>query len=308
MFNEFVAIDFETANEKRGSACAVGLVKFGSDGEPDDAKHSLIRPHETLNRFSPINMWIHGIRPEDVADKPEWGEMYGEVREFIGDLPLVAHNMGFDGSVLNQLGDLYDLEPLENLRLCTVRLSRRILADVIKRKSLDEVYGYYFPGEEFDHHVAEADALAAGRIFARMQADHGYDSLVEWCPPVRRSRAQRGLPALTHHEDFEALQAKYGGTKALAGESVVFTGTLSRGVRSVVQELVRDLGGSTPKSFVKSTTMLVVGIPNPASFSMGASESRKLQKANKMREEGSPITVLSEDEFFDLLLDAREDL
>ncbi|WP_231686519.1 3'-5' exonuclease family protein [Corynebacterium deserti] len=49
------------------------------------------------------------------------GDIYSKVAEFIGDLPLSAHNFGFDGSVLTQLAELYQHEPVTNPRYCTLR-------------------------------------------------------------------------------------------------------------------------------------------------------------------------------------------
>lgn len=94
----FVAIDFETANGKRASACSVGLAKFDGDGRVEDTFHSLIRPHPEFDFFHPANVWVHGIKSEDVADAREWGEVHRDFKEFVGELPLVAHNFAFDGS------------------------------------------------------------------------------------------------------------------------------------------------------------------------------------------------------------------
>lgn len=69
----FVALDFETANGKRASACSVGLAKFDDNGQLAGTFHSLIKPHPEHSFFQPANIWVHGIRPDDVADAPEWG-------------------------------------------------------------------------------------------------------------------------------------------------------------------------------------------------------------------------------------------
>lgn len=183
----FVAIDFETANEKRGSACAVGLVRFDSRGQKEEILTSLIKPHDDLFYFRPRNVAVHGIRQVDVADAPGWENIYPRVAEFIGDLPIVAHNMAFDGYVLTDLDGMYGYEPLANRRMCTLRIARRVLDGILPRKSLDLVYGHYFNGETFAHHEAAADALACGRVFARMQADHGFEHLSTLCPPPRQS-------------------------------------------------------------------------------------------------------------------------
>lgn len=128
-----------------------------------ESYQSLILPHPEHRFFHPANTWVHGIREGDVAGAPEWGSIFEDISEFVGQMPLVAHNFGFDGSVLNQLTDLYQHAPLENSRYCTLRLYPEL-----PKKSLDVVFDHLFPGEILNHHEAEADAIAAGRIFAQM--------------------------------------------------------------------------------------------------------------------------------------------
>ena len=66
---DFVAIDFETANEKRNSPCSIGIV-IVKGGQVVEKIHYLIKPKEM--RFMPINIGIHGIRPAMVKDEPEF--------------------------------------------------------------------------------------------------------------------------------------------------------------------------------------------------------------------------------------------
>ena len=41
---QFVAIDFETANNSADSACSIGLVKMDEEGAVIDSFYSLVRP------------------------------------------------------------------------------------------------------------------------------------------------------------------------------------------------------------------------------------------------------------------------
>ena len=64
---DFVAIDFETANEKRDSACAIGLALV-VHGQLEFSAHYLIHPREM--RFADTNILIHGITEVDVESAP----------------------------------------------------------------------------------------------------------------------------------------------------------------------------------------------------------------------------------------------
>ena len=112
----FVSIDFETANENRGSACSVGLIRYDEQGREQSHFSTLLRPIEDLNYFSWRNIQVHGIHQEDVVGAPEWADVFPVVDDFIGDRPLVAHNMAFDGYVLSDLSGLYGLPVATNRR------------------------------------------------------------------------------------------------------------------------------------------------------------------------------------------------
>lgn len=76
----FVAIDFETANEKRNSPCSLGLAVI-KDNKVVKEKYWLIRPYEF--RFQPMNIMIHGIRPSDVESEPEFDALWPEISQYL---------------------------------------------------------------------------------------------------------------------------------------------------------------------------------------------------------------------------------
>lgn len=300
----FVAIDFETANENRFSACAVGLVKYDSDGVIIDSFSHLIQPHPSVNYFNPVNTWIHGLTAADVEGQAEWVDIFPEMKAFIADLPLVGHNMAFDGYVLRDLCQLYEVPLPSNRQFCTYRLSRRINAEVLERHRLETVYAHYFPHETFAHHHALADAQACGRIFHKMQELYGYEYLEQQCPPARVRERSHDSTEISISVD--ELVSRYGVSQLLHGIHICFTGTVQRAQRAALEQFVSRLGGIADKNLTRKTDILVVGIPNPRSWSEGASASRKLIKAHELRESGSAIRVLSEEEFFNQLEDDIE--
>ncbi len=94
---EFIAIDFETANPKRISACALGYAKV-SNCQIVETMGYLIKP---VGGHAPFQSKIHGIKDEHTHDKPEFGELFPEIKD-IFNYPLVAHSL-FDTQVLYAL-------------------------------------------------------------------------------------------------------------------------------------------------------------------------------------------------------------
>jgi DNA polymerase-3 subunit epsilon len=118
-----IAIDFETANEGRGSACAVGLA-FIEDGKVTRVVERMIRPKEM--RFSGFNIAIHGIRPEHVEDAPEFPEVMEEFIDEFRGATMLAHNAAFDFSVWRASLDHYRQSYPELDYLCSLKMSQKI--------------------------------------------------------------------------------------------------------------------------------------------------------------------------------------
>ena len=68
---------------------------------------------------------VHGLSAVFLSDKPRFAERCGELLEFIGDAPMVAHNAGFDFAFLNFELAQCGLEPVCHSRMVdTVKLAR----------------------------------------------------------------------------------------------------------------------------------------------------------------------------------------
>jgi DNA polymerase III subunit epsilon len=152
----FVAIDFETADYGRDSACAVALVCVEKNRIVRRACH-LIRPPRKEFVFS----YLHGITWMDVADKPSFSELWPELSKMIEKVAfLAAHNAPFDRSVLNACCKMSGLKPTEVPFLCTVSLARKVWN--IYPTKLPLVCSHL--GIPLDHHNAASDAEACAHI------------------------------------------------------------------------------------------------------------------------------------------------
>ena len=117
---DFVALDFETADPGRDSACALALAVV-RDGRVAETWCRLIRPPRPVMHFT----HIHGITWEQVADQPDFGALWPDISGLIAQAPfLAAHNAPFDRGVLAECcrahGHPSPLTPF----VCTVRAAR----------------------------------------------------------------------------------------------------------------------------------------------------------------------------------------
>jgi DNA polymerase-3 subunit epsilon len=155
-FNRFAALDFETADYGRDSACAVAVV-VAEQGKIIRQNYSLIKPPRRDFIFS----YLHGITWNDVERKPVFGELWPEISAmFEGVEFIAAHNASFDRGVLNACCAAYGAAPIKLPYLCTMKLSRR-LWDVYPTK-LSDVCNHF--SISLNHHEALSDALACAQI------------------------------------------------------------------------------------------------------------------------------------------------
>jgi DNA polymerase III subunit epsilon len=163
---QIVAIDFETADKRNDSACALGL-SVVQDGNVVDSWYSLIRPPRQNVMFS----YVHGLYWDDVKDAPEFAEVWTEALPYLEGADFIAaHNAGFDRSVLYGCCRAFAVARPKQGFLCTVQLARRYLD--LERNNLAAVSDHL--NIELDHHHALSDALACGEIVAHMQRE-GHD-------------------------------------------------------------------------------------------------------------------------------------
>ena len=173
----FAAIDFETADYGRDSACAVAVVRVEGLAIVDRAYYH-IRPPRSRFVFS----YLHGILWRDVVDAPTFGQLWPSLQEKLAGVEfLAAHNASFDRSVLRTCCEQARLSAPSHTFQCTVRLARAVWN--IFPTTLPDVCRYL--SIPLRHHDAGSDAEACARIVIAAIEDGGHLSSRP-LPPERR--------------------------------------------------------------------------------------------------------------------------
>lgn len=159
MLRDFAAIDFETANGELSSVCSVGIVVV-RDGVIADKFYSLIQPEP--NYYTLGNSQIHGLAYEDTVEAEVFPYVWKRIEPIIADLPLVAHNKGFDESCLKAVFKTYQMDYPDYRFYCTLAESRRQLKHLPSHRlnAVAADCGYVLT----NHHHALADAEACAAI------------------------------------------------------------------------------------------------------------------------------------------------
>jgi DNA polymerase-3 subunit epsilon len=152
----FVALDFETADRGRDSACALGIVRV-EQGQVVNRFYTLIRPPRREFEFTDI----HGITWTDVKNEPNFEDLWPLLAEQLdGAEFFAAHNASFDQGVLYACCDRYSLPRPPQAFVCTVKLARQTWQ--LYPTKLPNVCHYL--GITLDHHQALSDAEACAKI------------------------------------------------------------------------------------------------------------------------------------------------
>lgn len=159
----FTAIDFETANYDRASACQIGIVVV-QNSEIVRTYSSYIKP--SPNMFIPFLTEIHNIDAKTVSKSPSFAELWPEISGYlINPEMLVAHNSPFDMGVLSACCEKYGIEYELPDNFCTCRAARKKLPHLVNHK-LSTVCSHY--SIDLNHHEALSDARAAALIALKL--------------------------------------------------------------------------------------------------------------------------------------------
>ena len=160
----FIAFDFETTglDHQNDKIIEVAAIKF-IDGEIADRYVELVNPGMSIP--SAITE-ITGISDKMVRSSPSEELIIDDLLSFIGDNPLVAHNIHFDEKFLYQLCNRLGRDVLENAQYDTLQLARSVLYDqpVFNLSALSEYFGLSSKGA----HRAEKDTENTGLIFLEL--------------------------------------------------------------------------------------------------------------------------------------------
>lgn len=176
---DYIAIDFETANYYKNSACSVGLVRF-IDGKETDSCYSLIHPAKMY--FVPE--WtrdIHHISYNDVRDKPYFPEIWNSmVMPFINKtpgVPLVAHNGNmFDMPVIKGCCEYFEMDLPSIEYFDSLIIARKTWPNIKSHKLTD--LGQHF-GINYLAHDALEDSRVCGQIIKLAADKWGVSSIEE---------------------------------------------------------------------------------------------------------------------------------
>lgn len=182
-YPEFVVFDTETTglSPSKDRIVELSAIRF-VDGVPVEIFETFINPEREI---SPEASAINHITNDMVADAPTISEVLPSFEAFVGESPLVAHNLGFDIKFLFYSGSIITDTPRKYYD--TLAQSQKMLRkmkhkynreydmweedydsdwDVVDYKlgTVAEYFDIVFPCQ----HRASGDAMVAGKVFLKL--------------------------------------------------------------------------------------------------------------------------------------------
>ena len=160
----YVALDLETTglNPDKDAIIEVGAVKF-RDGEIVEEFTTLVNPGRPI---PPEITMITGITDRDVLGAPPFERIEAPLMRFVGQAPVVGHNVSFDLGFMRAHGLLAGNIGLDTWELATIVLPSQ---PGYSLGALAERFGLALPNA----HRAADDAHATGWLFELLCAEAG---------------------------------------------------------------------------------------------------------------------------------------
>ncbi len=168
MNSKLAFIDFETTGlspESGDRVIEVGIAVL-AEGRVVDRYQSFINPQV---RIPGVVVALTGINDLMVRHAPKAAKVMPEIMDFVGDMPLVAHNASFDMRFMD--GELRRIHHHRaNESICSLRVARRVYPAAANHKlaTLVRLTGVR-PAEQY--HRALGDAEMTAGLWTRMVED-----------------------------------------------------------------------------------------------------------------------------------------
>lgn len=276
----YVVLDLETTglDRENDDIIEIGLV-FIENRSIVSSCSTLVNPGRHIPSYiSEINH----ITDLDVEGKPRIEEIIKKIWNKIDGNIVVGHNVTFDLSFIKREAEKAALSG--NVRYVnTVSVSKAFIKDLPNYKL--ETLTNYLGIAERQEHRAESDAMMTNRVLSACL------SIAEEADKIEKERKKAEKAAR------DAERKEMYGNSPLLDKSFVFTGYF-KSSRSELENMVPTVGGLLRDKVSGKTNYLVLG--SLEGFPDWAVE-RKFLKAKNLIEEGKQITIVSEQEFVEMI-------
>jgi DNA polymerase-3 subunit epsilon len=288
---DFTIVDLETTGLSPSYDNIIEISAFRiRGGKVVDTFTSLVKPYFEID---PFITKLTGLTNDMFVDAPAPENILPIAREFIGDDIIIGHYVNFDINFLYDWFEYFEIKPLTNNFVDTLRIARKVFPELPHHRLEDIAIECGVNPD--DAHRAEADCQTTFDCYCTMRdivvSGIGVDDFIKSFKP--KSYRQKSIKEITTENII------FDETHPLYGKHCVFTGTLERMTRQQAAQAVVDIGGICDNAITKKTNFLILG--NTDYKKTGGQKSSKHRKAEQYKLSGIDIEILPENVFYDML-------
>lgn len=226
---DYVCVDLETTglSPRENEIIEIGAVKV-INNQIVGVFSELIKPSVSIpSRITSIT----GITNTMVKQKDDIGQVLPRFLDFLGVLPIIAHNINFDYGFLLEKATRLRVK-FECIGIDTLKIARGLMPE-LGSKSLASLCTYYNIVNEHAHRASD-DALATVKVFEAMKKDFSEDYPAMFRPGMIGYAVKKVQEATSNQkEQLTNLLNKHGLKIAVPVEDVD-RGTASRLVNYIM--------------------------------------------------------------------------
>lgn len=287
---DYIAIDFETANNNRISACALGLAFVRDNTFVHKGKHYILPPKG--EKFLTSHSQLHGIYEEDLEFALNFEELWNaELNKYFNNNLIIFHNASMDLSILQNLFNHYKITSFNIDYIDTMKLAQ-ITGNPKKLTELAELFDIDFAND----HNPEADAKVCADIFSELIEQYpDYKSLIGNLnsEKIEAKKASTVASIQTQNENLDIIK-EYSILKneldnlTIQGNGFVFTGELVEN-REECKDFIIKNGGLIKSGITSKVNYVILG------SGYGWSKVQKIHELNSIK--NCRILILSNADF-----------
>ncbi len=167
----FAVVDVETngLSERRHRLLQIAVVTVDGAGAVTDRWATFVRPR--FGRVGPTH--IHGLTAAELRQAPTFAQVAPALLERLDGAVFTAHNAEFDWGFISQSLHRAGYHAPDVARLCTMRLSRSLVAEPTSHRLVDVCARHGIAITRAHDALADAEATAA--VLPLLLADGGLD-------------------------------------------------------------------------------------------------------------------------------------
>lgn len=301
--HDYIIIDIEMTGliPEKDSIIEIAGLRVIQD-KITDTFSSLICPEEYTLKEEITQ--LTGITAKMLANAPHFPEIKEALTQFIGNLPLVGHNIPMDIQFLNKTMQEYGYPPFDNNYADTLPLSQKLFPEFIHHRLTDMAlyYGISTKGA----HRAINDCYITKECFDKMREtmkrsfpseESFFESFISTGKRLKAEHIQALFPNL--QKTAEGFSEKLS-PNPVKNKVFVFTGILKQMSRREAMLFVASLGGINEDKLTTKVDYLVIGRKETEITNKDMLSSKE-KKALRYQQEGYPIQLLTEADFYALI-------